>query len=148
MTAQRLGVGLINTPKNAFASLALDRHSAAHDQSFDIPSVTLKDSLTSALAIGLCFDVVLSAAIANLNTSLARNGRIVELKAADIQLRFLCSTARRGRYSVRKAPMNGPSLRSGVDIDDVRAQGMATMAGLGTLLVHDTAGRPLSWYSV
>ena len=64
-TAQRIGVASANPLKNAFTALSTARHSAAHDQSFDIPTGTLKDSLGSALAIGIAFDVVISTAISS-----------------------------------------------------------------------------------
>lgn len=145
-TGQRLGIALVNPPKSSFPALALDRHAAAHDQTFDIPTTKLKDSISVALSIGICFDIVLSSAIGNLNTSIAKNGgKVVDLVSSKIDLRFVCNAPKRGKYSVRSTP-TGRALKADANMDTIRAVGLASLKVPGALLVHDAAGRPVAWY--
>ena len=84
--AKRFQIGTLNPAKQEFEQLSIARHSAAHKQSFDIPNIDLKAKVSTAMSIGIAFDVVLSCAVDNLNTSIARHGAIKLLKSSDIEI--------------------------------------------------------------
>lgn len=145
-TARRLKIATPNPSRAEFRTLSENRHAAAHTQVFDIPNVDLKAQINSALSIGVALDVVLSAAIRNLNTCLATHGALTELRANAIVIYFISTVPIRGKYRLE---MEGKKVARHTDptLQPVKNQGLQKLlSGPGVLVLHDGTYVPKEWY--
>ncbi|MDY4281952.1 MAE_28990/MAE_18760 family HEPN-like nuclease [Xanthomonas sp. LF06-19] len=146
-TIQRLQLGAVNSAKTAFENLSGSRHSAAHDQSYEIPSADFLNNISSAFSIGLAFDVVLSCAALNLrNSYAATRGGLSVMRAADIGIFTISNKPVRGNFLLRQEG-GRRAIFKGNNLSVVRAEGVRRLAGLvAVLVVQDSSGRPIEWY--
>jgi len=148
LTARRLQLATANPAKQEFEQLATARHSAAHKQIFDIPSIDLKAKISSAMSIGVAFDVVLSCAVSNMNSSIARHQAMRNLKANDIKVFYVEEGQYRGKYRlIQEGQPKHRTLLSDPDLSVVKANGLQKLAvNPGVLVVQDAMGKPKEWY--
>lgn len=150
-TARRIGLATPGPLKNEFEQLSRQRHKAAHTQTFDIPNTDLKARVSSALAIGISFDILLCSALGHLQTLAMNRKQMVDLKAADVQI-LMASARGRSTYALielDKNPGNPPkrALKVSADLSEIRAEGMRRLrAGTGAFLLRDHTNLPVEWH--
>ncbi|WP_232431700.1 HEPN domain-containing protein [Burkholderia ubonensis] len=147
-TARRLQLATANPAKQEFEQLATARHSAAHKQIYDIPSIDLKAKVASAMSIGVAFDIVLSSAALNMNSSIARHQAMRLLKAGDIKIYFISENPYRGKYRlIQDGQPKSKTLNSDPALHTVKAIGLQKLAiDPGVLVIQDGTGKPKEWY--
>ncbi|KGB89951.1 hypothetical protein DM81_1973 [Burkholderia multivorans] len=147
-TARRLQLATANPAKQEFEQLAAARHAAAHKQVFDIPSIDLKAKVASAMSIGVAFDVVISCAVLNMNSSIARHQSMRVLKASDIKIFYIGENPYRGKYRlIQECNPKNKTLMSDQVLSVVKANGLQKLAvNPGVLVIQDAMGKPKEWY--
>lgn len=145
-TARRLKLATPNPSKAEFRALSADRHAAAHQQSFDIPNLDLKARIDSALSIGLALDVVISAAVRNLNTCMAKYHALKELKSADVNIFFVSMAPKKNKFRFEQEG-RARALQTNNTLQIMKATGLQKLSQChGVLVLHDGAYRPKEWY--
>lgn len=144
--AKRLNLATPNPLRAEYKVLAENRHAAAHTQSFDIPNVDLKNQIDTALSIGLALDVLMSAAVKNLNSCLAKHKKLNELRASTINVYFVSSAKKRNKFRLEQEGAKRVRFTD-VTLQAVKAAGLQKVSvNPGVVVFHDGTFRPTEWY--
>jgi hypothetical protein len=149
----RIGIALLDC-KSEFTTIKERRHSSAHSILGNVPSSDLSNSIRSALAIAVAFDILLSNARSLINQGIGPNaGGRSKMTSKDVRLVFVEPRTRTANFEVRReqlpppaAAMHRPTLR--LFGDEAAASSYGTdyiRRNSGNLVVLGATRTPTNW---